>query len=67
MKVKRGEKCLNYLFSQIENNQLLLGKLYCGDSSEGHGALGEIREGCSKVTENAKEIFMLSTSDKLLC
>lgn len=66
MKVKRGEKCLNYLFSQIEK-QSTSAKLYCGDSSEGHRALGEIREGCSKVTENAKEIFMLSTSDKLLC
>lgn len=49
-KWKGGEKCLNYLFFflKLKNNQLLLGKLYCGDSSEGHGALGEIREGCSK-------------------
>lgn len=39
---------LPFFFLKLKNNQLLLGKLYCGDSSEGHGALGEIREGCSK-------------------
>lgn len=29
--------------------QLLLGELHFGNSSEGHGTLAEIREGCSKV------------------